>query len=98
MIYMSNSNDLSPNPSHLEVLRSASCRMARDSMVEEPSQSMARTAEAEASNLGTLPGALPGADSLLGVAPSMDSLMRLSSRTYANNVAGTDGIVICESF
>ena len=71
---MSNSMDLSPNPSHLEVLRSASCRMARDSMVEEPSQTMARTAEAEASNLGTLPGAPPGADSLLGVAPSMDSL------------------------
>ena len=71
---MSNSIDLSPNPSHLEVLRSASCRMARDSMVEEPSQTMARTAEAEASNLGTPPGTLPGADSLLGVAPSMDSL------------------------
>ena len=65
---MSNSMDLSPNPSHLEVLRSASCRMARDSMVEEPSHGMARTAEAEVSNLGTLPGAPPGADSLLGVA------------------------------
>ena len=48
--------------------------MARDSMVEEPSNGMARTAEAEASNLGSLPGALPGADSLLGVAPSIDLL------------------------
>ena len=71
---MSNSIDLSPNPSHLEVLRSASCRMARDSMVEEPSHGMARTAEAEAGYLGTPPGALPGADSLLGVAPSIDLL------------------------
>ena len=33
-----------------------------------------RTAEAEAGYLGTLPGAPPGADSLLGVAPSIDLL------------------------
>ena len=71
---MSNSTDLSPNPSHLEVLRSASCRMARDSMVQEPFHGMASTAEAEAGNLGTLPGTPPGADSLLGVAPSVDLL------------------------
>ena len=79
---MSNSTDLSPNPSHLEVLRSASCRMARDS-IEEPSHGMARTAEAEAGYLGTPPGALPGADSLLGVAPSIDLLITtLLQRTY----------------
>ena len=73
---MSNSTDLSPNPSHLEVLRSASCRMARDSMVEEPSHGMARTAEAEAGYLGTPPGALPGAGSLWGLAPTPSLLSK----------------------
>ena len=76
---MSNSSDLSPNPSHLEVLRSASCRMARDSMVEEPSHGMASTAEAEAGYLGTPPGARPGANGLLGVDPSVDLLTVMST-------------------
>ena len=71
---MSNLTDLSPNPTHIEVLRSASCRLARDSMVQESSHDMTRTAELEVGILGAPPGALPGAGSLLGLAPATDLL------------------------
>ena len=88
---MSNSTDLSPNPTHIEVLRSASCRLARDSMVQESSQTMARTAEAEAGHLGTLPGTPPGADSLLGVAPSVDLLTTQGIGAQSGSPSVKDG-------
>ena len=54
----------------MEALRTFPGRLARDSMAEESSHGLTTTAEAEVGNLGTPPGALPGAGSLLGMAPS----------------------------
>ena len=52
---------------------------------------MARTVEAEAGNLGTLPGALPGADSLLGVAPAIDLLTTQGIGAQSGSPSVKDG-------
>ena len=65
--------------------------MARDSMVQEPFHGMASTAEAEAGNLGTLPGTPPGADSLLGVAPSVDLLTTQGIGAQSGSPSVKDG-------
>ena len=88
---MSNSPRLSPHPPGMEALRTFPGRLARDSMAEESSHGLTTTAEAEVGNLGTLPGALPGAGSLWGLAPTPSLLTTQGIGAQSGSLSVKDG-------
>ena len=88
---MSNLTRLSPHPPGMEALRMSPGRLACDSTTEEPSHGLTTTAEAEVGNLGTPPGALPGAGSLWGLAPTPSLLTTQGIGAQSGSLSVKDG-------